>query len=125
MEVTVFAVALVAYVAFRQWLRHQRRVMLHRERLVAVEKGTALPAAEQEAQRSSWNIERILLLAGLSWISVGLGAFVVLSALVQGAASGHSAASELPPGIQWIGVAPVGIGLSHLVVYLIEKRRQR
>jgi hypothetical protein len=125
MEVTVFAVALVAYVAFRQWLRHQRRVMLHRERLVAVEKGTALPGVEHEAQRSNWNVERILLLAGLAWISVGVGAFVVLSALVHGAASGHSAASELPPGIQWIGVAPVGIGLSHLVVYLVEKRRRR
>jgi hypothetical protein len=125
MEVTIFAVAVIAYIAFRQWLQHQRRMMVHRERLVAVEKGAPLPAVEQEVQRSNWNVERILLLAGLSWISVGIGAIIVLSALVFGAKIGPSSADNIPPGIQWIGVAPVGIGLSHLIVYLVERRRKR
>jgi hypothetical protein len=125
MEVAIVAVALIVYIGFRQWLQHQRRMMLHRERLVAAEKGAELPAMQQEVQRSSWNVERILLLAGLSWISLGIGAIVVLSALVFGAKVGPSSAAELPPGIQWIGVAPVGIGLSHLVVYFVERRRKR
>jgi hypothetical protein len=125
MEATIVAVALIAYIGFRQWLQHQRRMMLHRERLVAAEKGVELPAVQQDAQRSSWNVERILLLAGLSWISLGLGASIVLSALVFGAKIGPSSANELPPGIEWIGVAPIGIGLSHLVVYFVERRRQR
>ena len=125
MEAAIVAVALIVFVGFRQWLQHQRRVMLHRERLAAAEKGVDLPAVQQEAQRSSWNVERILLLAGLSWISVGVGASIVLSALVFGAKVGSSSAGDLPPGIEWIGVAPIGIGLSHLVVYFVERRRQR
>ena len=125
MEVAIVAVALIVYIGFRQWLQHQRRMMLHRERLVAAEKGVELPAVQQDAQRSSWNVERILLLAGLSWISLGLGASIVLSALVFGAKIGPSSANELPPGIEWIGVAPIGIGLSHLVVYFVERRRNR
>jgi hypothetical protein len=98
--------------------------MLHRERVLAAERGIEMPAVQQEARQVSWNVERILLLAGLTWISVGIGAFVVLSALVFGAVIGPSVASGIPPGIQWIGVAPVGIGLSHLIVYWVERRRR-
>jgi hypothetical protein len=116
---TLFLISLVGYVGFQQWLRHQRRVLIHRERLAAVEKGIELPPVEQEVQRRSWNVQRILLLAGLTWISLGIGAFVLLSALL---ANGSPAVDELPRGIQWIGVAPVGIGLSHLIVYAVGKR---
>ena len=124
MEVAIVMVALIAFVGFRQWLQHQRRVMVHRERLLAAEKGIEMPAVQQETRQVSWNVERILLLAGLTWISVGVGAFVVLNALLFGAVIGPSAARDIPPGIQWIGVAPVGIGLSHLIVYWVERRRK-
>ena len=30
MELTIVIVALIAFVGFRQWLKHQRRVMIHR-----------------------------------------------------------------------------------------------
>jgi hypothetical protein len=48
----------------------------------------------------------------------------LLNALLFGAVIGPSAARDIPPGIQWIGVAPIGIGLSHLIVYWVERRRK-
>jgi hypothetical protein len=121
MEVVLVIVALIGFMGFRQWLRHHRRIMVHRERLASVQKGIELPPLEQEVERSSWNVQRILLLAGLSWISVGVGAFVVLSALL---AYRSQLTEDIPQGIQWIGVAPVGIGLSHLIVYLVGKNKK-
>jgi hypothetical protein len=61
----------------------------------------------------------MLLLAGLSWISLGVGAFVVLSAVMS-----HPSFDQIPQGMQWIGIAPVGIGLSHLIVYLVGKNKE-
>ena len=121
MEVAIVIVALIAYMGFRQWLKHHRRVMIHRERLAAVEKGIELPPLEQEVQRSAWNVQRILLLAGLCWISLGIGTFAVLSGLLAHASLDRG---EIPQGLQWIGVAPVAIGLSHLIVYLVGKKQE-
>lgn len=120
MEVAIVIVALIAFVAFRQWLQHHRRMMIHRERLEAIEKGVELPPLEQEVKRSGWNVQRTLLLAGLTWISLGIGLFVVLSALL----AHPEGSSELPQGVQWLGIAPVLIGLSHLIVYLVGKKKE-
>lgn len=120
-SVALVFIALIGFAAFQQWLRHHRRIMIHRERLAAVEKGIELPPLEQEVQRGSWNVSRILLFAGLTWISAGIGAFVVLSALLA-----HSSpqTAEIPEGLQWIGIGPIGIGLSHLIVYAVGKKRE-
>ncbi len=122
MEIAAVAIALVAYAAYREWLRHQKRTLIHRERLAAIEKGVNLPPLEQEQKRSSWNVQRTLLLAGLIWLSLGAGAFVTLSAVI---ASTANAKLEIPPGIQWIGLAPAAIGVSHLLVYWAGKRREQ
>ena len=122
MEVTLIIVALIAFVAFRQWLRQQRRNMIHRERLAAIEKGIELPPLEQEVQSRSWNVQRILLLAGLTWISLGVGAFVVLTALLS---NPSGAAQDIPQGMQWIGVAPVAIGVSHIIVYFVGRKKEQ
>lgn len=119
---TLLCIALIGFVAFHQWLRHHRRILVHRERLAAVEKGIDLPPLEQEVRRSAWNGQRLLLLAGLAWISIGVGVFAVLSALL---ANGSPAASEIPNGIQWVGLAPFGIGVSHLVVYAVGQKQDR
>ena len=121
MEVAIVMVAVIAYLAFRQWLQLNRSKMIHRERLAAIEKGVDLPPLEQEARRSSWNIQRLLLLAGLVWLSLGIGAFVTLSALL---AHPTAVTEGIPQGIQWIGLASACIGLSHLIVYLIWKGRE-
>jgi len=120
MEIAIVMVAVIGYLAFHQWLQLNRRTMIHRERLAAIEKGVDLPPLEQEVRRSSWNVQRLLLLAGLVWVSLGVGTFVTLSAIL----AYTPVTREIPPGLQWIGVAPVCIGLSHLIVYLIGKRKE-
>ena len=120
MDGAIAAVAVFAYLGFYEWLRYQRRNQVHRERLAALEKGVEIPPLEDETHRRAWNVQRILLLAGLIWISVGIGAYVTLSAML---ASPANAKLDIPAGIQWIGVAPAAIGLSHLVVYLAERKR--
>ena len=119
MEVAIVIVAFIAFVGFRQWLQHQRRMMIHQERLAAIEKGVELPPLEQEVKRSNWNVQRILLLAGLIWISLGVGAFVTLTALLIDPKLG------IPQGLPLVGVAPVAIGLSHLIVYAVGRKKDR
>jgi hypothetical protein len=121
METVIVIVALIGYVGFRQWLRHDRRRMVHRERLAAIEKGVELPPIEQEEQRSAFNVQRFLLLAGLTWLSLGFGVFVTLSALL---AYPTKVAQDIPQGMQAIGIAPMAIGLSHLVVYFVGKGKE-
>jgi hypothetical protein len=122
MEIAASAIALVAYAGYREWLRHQTRTLIHRERLAAIEKGIELLPLEQEQKQRSWNVQRTLLLAGLIWLSLGIGAFVTLSAVIDSPAN---AKLEVPPGIQWIGLAPAAIGVSHLLVYLAGKRKEQ
>ena len=121
MHVAIVIVAMIGYLAFRQWLQFNRRTMIHRERMAAMEKGVELPALEQEVRRSSFNVQRILLLAGLIWVSLGVGIFLTLTALL---AHPTPVTEGIPQGIQFIGVAPVCIGVSHLIVYLIGKKKE-
>src|SRR4051812_25962472 len=122
MEVASVLIALIVYMGFREWLRHHKRSLIHRERLAAIEKGVELPPLEQETKRTAWSVQRFLLLAGLVWISLGISAYVTLTALLNSPAN---AKYEIPPGIQWMGLAPAAIGLSHLVVYVIGKSKEK
>jgi len=121
MEAAIVAVALIGFIAFRQWLAHNRRMMIHRERMLAIEKGVALPPLEQEIRRSNINVQRILLLAGLTWLAIGIAAFVTLNALLMFASAKFT--DEIPRGIQWAAIAPIGIGLSHVIVYLVGRNK--
>ena len=121
MEVTIVIVAVIAFLAFCQWLQHNRRAMIHSERLAAIEKGVDLPPLDQEVRRSNWSVQRILLLAGLVWISLGVGAFATLSQMI---AHPTPVTQKIPQGMELIGLAPVCIGLSHLIVYLIGRKQE-
>jgi hypothetical protein len=118
MEVAIVIVAFIAFVGFRQWLQYQRRVMIHRERLAAIEKGVEPPPVEQELRPRNWNVQRILLLAGLIWISLGVGAFFTLVVLSRVPAVG------IPEGTAVVAIAPIGIGLSHLIVYAVGRKKE-
>ena len=118
--IVLVILAIITYMGYREWMRHQRRVLLHKERLSAIEKGMDVPSIDQEIRRGSWNVQRTLLLAGLIWISLGVSAFVALSAVL----SGPSPDRDIPQGAQWIGLAPTLIGISHLIVYAAGKKKE-
>ena len=110
-----------AFLAFGMWLRQQRRVMIHRERLAALDKGLDPPPLERESYRINWNVQRLLLLAGLVWISIGVGFYLVFNSIVS-----HPipATADLPNGLQYAGVGMVGIGLSHLIAYAVGRDKE-
>jgi hypothetical protein len=122
-------IALIGYVAFQQWLRHHRRVMIHRERLAALEKGVELPPLEQEIRRGGWNVQRLLLLMGLCWIAIGIGTFAVLGNLAWQDPinipwdAGTWVPVRVNPGLQALGIAPLGIGIAHLIVYFVGRNK--
>ena len=134
--VLMFAIIVTVTVAhvFQLWIRHQRRVMVHRERLAAIDKGVELPPLEQEIQRRGWNVQRLLLLAGLIWISIGIAAFPLLHGLAGQSVhlpwgythDGNRFFTDLPIpyGMQWLALAPIGIGLSHVIVYFVGRQKE-
>ena len=111
----VFGLASVlAFLGFAMWLRQQRRMMIHRERIAALEKGVELPPIEVEVQRISWNVQRLLLLAGFVWISIGAGFYMVFSEMLR---NPTEATRDVPHGIQYVGYGLIGVGVSHLIAY--------
>ena len=118
----IVLIAIIAYIAFRNWLHHDRRRMIHRERMAAIEKGAELPALEQEVAKNSWNLQRFLLLAGICWVSIGVGGAAVLAFLSRHPRPDWG--NEIPPpGIELAGIIPIGIGIAHLVTYWVGERR--
>jgi hypothetical protein len=105
---------ILAFVGFGMWLRQQRRMMIHRERLAALEKGVELPQMEKEVHLNTWNVQRLLLLAGLVWISIGVGFYLVFSTMLR---TPTDFTRDVPPGIQYVGYGLIGIGISHLIAF--------
>jgi len=123
MEFVALVGILTCYVASSQWMQHARRMMVHRERLAAIEKGIELPPLDQEVRRSRWNVQRFLLWFGCLDISIGVGVYILLSVMMSFPPNKFT--QDLPPGVQYVGVIPVGMGIAHLIAYLVETRRER
>jgi hypothetical protein len=103
---------LLAFAAFQHWLRYKRRLLIHKERLAAIERGIELPPVDHEIAHRSRTSQRILLLAGLVWVSLGAGAL-----------SGDVSSLIGNPISTPLGVSLVGIGISHLIVFAIGRSR--
>jgi hypothetical protein len=136
-------------VSFAMFFRYKKRELQHRERLIALEKGVALPAdGSPDRQLPPWT-PRIFLLRGLIWLFTGISAVVFL--LCLSLASRHERAAwvrvtqatsakqngatedqvrqimndkeerELPTGVSLIGLVPMGIGLAYLITFRAER----
>lgn len=123
MAETLIFLGILAYIGFRHWLRHDRRRMIHRERLAVIEKGMELPAIEQERSRFDWSVQRFLLVAGLSWIAIGVGGGLSLFLMLR-----HAPAEWIqslpPPGTEVAALIPIGIGVAHLITFWVGERRE-
>ena len=121
----LFVASVLAFVGFRQWLRHQQRAMVHRERLAALEKGADLPAWPDEApSRFDFGLDSVLLLSGLIWLAIGLGGMFAACVIVSHPRSSGSPMRS-PPSIALIGVPVALIGVAHLIVYGVRRRSSR
>jgi hypothetical protein len=121
----LFVASVLAFVGFRQWLRHQQRAMVHRERLAALEKGADLPAWPDESpSRFDFGLDSILLLSGLIWLAIGLGGMVAAFAIVS--QPEIQRIPEAPPSfIALIGLPVALVGVAHLIVYWVRRRGSR
>lgn len=108
----VFAVIL-GFVGFRQYLRHQQRVLVHKERLVALEKGTDPPPWPVDPPREAIRVDGILLLSGLIWLALGIGGMIAAFAIVP-----YLEIPDRPPAtIALLGIPASLVGVAHLIVY--------
>lgn len=112
----VFAI-LLGFVGFRQWLRHQQRAWVHRERLAALEKGVELPPWPV-TPREGLGMSGLLLLSGLIWLAIGIGGMIAAYVIVP-----SLTIPDAPPRSIWlVGLVPTLVGVAHLVVYRVHGR---
>ena len=117
----LFVASVLAFVGFRQWLRHQQRGMVHRERLAALEKGADLPAWPDEApSRFDFGLDSVLLLSGLIWLAIGLGGMLAAFIIVSQPQI-QNIPEAVPPHIALIGLPVALVGIAHLIVYRVRR----
>jgi hypothetical protein len=151
-------VALLGFLIFvtilaELYLRYRQKLMLHQERMSALEKGTAVPLGREPAPWSP----RVYLLRGLIWSFSGAALIVCLLGLAWASSRPQSASfvairarqisssleipidqaqqiaekdaaaqrEGVPPGIALLGVIPLGVGLAYLVFYFTDDSRKR
>jgi hypothetical protein len=121
----LFVAAVLAYIGFRQWLRHQQRNMVHRERLAALEKGVELPPwPDDTPARFDFGVDSLLLLSGLIWLALGLGGMFAAFVIV-GHPNVQRIEDAVPPSIALIGLPVALVGVAHLIVYRIRRGNSR
>jgi hypothetical protein len=112
---------LFGYVGFRQWLRHQQRAMVHRERLAAIEKGIELPPWPVDPPKDGIGLDGILLLSGLIWLALGIGGMVATYFIV----SRLVIPDAPPPAVALGGIPAALVGVAHLIVYNVYRKKTR
>jgi hypothetical protein len=151
-------VALLAFLIFvpilaALYLRYRQKLMLHQERMSAIEKGTSIPLGREPAPWSP----RVYLLRGLIWSFSGAALIICLLGLAWSSQRPLPAefvamrareisrsleipidqarqiaekdqATErtgMPPGVAVLGVVPLAVGLAYLVFYFTDDSRKR
>ncbi len=107
----------LGFVILTSFLNHKRRLLEHRERMAALEKGLPIPppapAIPPEALMSSPLAPRDILRRGLLWLGIGLG---TLTAMIM--AGGEVAR------FAFCGLIPAFVGVAYLIFYLVDPQRR-
>jgi hypothetical protein len=133
------------------YLKHRKQVMLHEERMAALDKGTAIPLGRDPGPWSP----RVYLLRGLIWSFSGAALIVCLLGIAWSTTRPTSAESMLwaaknvsqnldipldqarqivekdqsrtgmPAGVSSLGAVPLAVGLAYLVFYFTDDSRKR
>ena len=106
----------IAVAASQQYFRYRKRVLVHKERLLAMEKGLDLPS--DSVQELPLN-PQVCILRGLLWISIGI-AFIVCLVAISILFDGHDRMVALAWAMT--GVVPVGIGCAYLIYYRLQRK---
>jgi hypothetical protein len=139
----LFAAALITP-AWALYLRHKQRELMHRERMLAIEKGVALP----DLPDSGWKRPaplglRQYLLRGLVWLFIGVSIMLwtlglsaswyperippdQIYAMRQNKEVTITPRREqgLPWGMALFGLIPAGVGAAYLITYSVERRNR-
>jgi hypothetical protein len=133
--VPIIAILLpVGIIAVIGYFKNKEREMIHRERMVAMEKGLQpppdigeMPPREvlQAVEKLTQARPRNCLLRGLIWLFVGLGAFASMyvfpASWEQRLTHGPLSLVPLP----FLAFIPAGIGVAFLIYYAIEASNPR
>jgi hypothetical protein len=93
--------------------------MVHRERLVALEKGVEPPPWPDAPHPTGLGTHGVLLLSGLIWLALGVGGMIAAYVIVP-----NLTIPDAPPrSICLMGLAPALVGVAHLIVYRVQRRK--
>lgn len=131
MEGALVLAVILAFIWGRQYLklrkRHVEREMLHRERLLAMEKGIPLPEFPTLAEEPSGSL--LDYLSGsiaIPKLALGCGLILIFGGAGMVAAFVIAPDSELELHKVWsVGLIPGFIGVGLILYYLLIRRSQR
>jgi hypothetical protein len=132
------------------YFRYRKQMLVHAERMAALDKGVPLPAQPNEP--GPWT-PRVYLLRGLIWLLGGLGLIVFLLGLalttnesiplsqklweshrlreagatedqIKQMINSNEMRRHVPEGVSLIGLIPVGVGLAYLIFYIAESKQR-
>jgi hypothetical protein len=140
----LFAAALITP-AWALYLRHKQRELIHRERMLALEKGVALPDIPDGGWKrpASLGLQQYLL-RGLVWLFTGVSIMILvlgmslswyperipqdqLYAMRQNKEVTVTPRREqgMPWGMALFGLIPAGVGAAYLITYSVEKKSRK
>lgn len=105
---------------------------MHRERVLAIEKGVAVPEMSDSGPRAPQLGLRQYLLRGLIWLCLGAALTVWLFSISltwfpERWHPGGRISTErgMPLGVPLLGLIPAGVGIAYLVTYSVERKNRK
>lgn len=137
--------AALATPCYAFYLRYKQRELAHRERMLAIEKGVAVPDlanGDWKPRPAALGLQQYLL-RGLIWLFLGLSIIVFLLAIALSWFPERIPPAQLqamrqnkelvitprrergmPLGMALFGLIPAGVGAAYLITYSVERKNR-